>query len=120
MVDGRETGTGIFCKGTRLAVGQAPVVVDGHVLVPLRAVFESLGATVGWQEADQSIRVTAGENGIWMQYGNPVLGKNGVDTVMDVPPQMVNGYAMVQLEAVAVAMDVAVEWLPELDAVMVG
>ena len=41
-----------------IELDQAPVIVDSRTLVPIRAVSESLGATVDWIEAEQKVVIT--------------------------------------------------------------
>ena len=43
---------------SNIELDQAPVIIDDRTLVPIRAVSESLGATVDWIEAEQKVVIT--------------------------------------------------------------
>ena len=47
----------ILVDGETLDLGQAPVIVDGHTLLPLRA-FEAAVAEIRWDEAARTVTVT--------------------------------------------------------------
>jgi hypothetical protein len=49
---------GIVVNGNEVTSDVPPQIVDGRVLVPLRAVAEALGANVDWDAASQSVIVT--------------------------------------------------------------
>ena len=40
----------LFVDGQRLYPDAEPVILDGRTLVPLRAIFEALGAQVNWDQ----------------------------------------------------------------------
>ena len=45
----------IYVNGKYLSTDQPPVIQDGRTMVPLRAIFEALGATVEWFGDTQTI-----------------------------------------------------------------
>ena len=45
----------IYVNGKYLATDQPPVIQDGRTMVPLRPIFEALGATVEWFGDTQTI-----------------------------------------------------------------
>ena len=45
-------------RDSYIELDQAPVIIDDRTLVPIRAVSESLGATVDWIEAEQKVVIT--------------------------------------------------------------
>ena len=57
------------------AYGQPPVIVEGRTMVPLRAIFESLGADVIWDRETRT--VISARNGIVvsLEIGSNVLYK---------------------------------------------
>src|SRR5699024_5528305 len=92
-----------------------PIIKDGRTLVPLRAIFEALGAEVTWLGEEQAIAAQSGDTTIVMQIGNNQFGKmtssdNGVTYDLDVPPEIINGRTLVPARAVAEALDCSVYW----------
>ena len=45
--------------GETLAFEQPPVIIEGRTLVPLRAIFEALGASVEWDDATKTVFLTS-------------------------------------------------------------
>ncbi len=100
-----------------VSYGQEATIVDGRTLVPLRAIFESLGANVIWDKETRT--VIAVRNGIVVELGigGNILVKNGGSIEIDVPALIMNDRTMVPARAVAEAFDVAVEWDSDLRTV---
>ena len=90
--------------------GSPATIVEGRTLVPLRAIFEALGATVEWDQATKTVSSTLGSDSISLAVGSTTLVKNGEDITLDVPAQIINSRTMVPARAVAEAYGVGVEW----------
>jgi len=101
----------VTLNGTLLSFDVPPQTIDGRTMVPMRAIFEALGAEVRWDGATQTIRATEGEKVITMQLGNPRMTIDGKELILDVPPQTVNGRTMVPVRAVSEGLDADVTWV---------
>ena len=88
----------------------APVVVNGRTLVPVRALFESLGATVDWDETTQTVTATKEDTVISMQIGSTAASVNGTAQVLDIPAQTVEGRTMVPARFAAESLDARILW----------
>lgn len=93
----------IFCD-------QPPVIVEDRTLVPLRAIFEALGAEVYWDNDARSVTATKEDTTIFLAIGSSVLYKNGEATYMDVPGQIINDRTMVPVRAVSESFGAKVYW----------
>jgi hypothetical protein len=69
--------------------------------VPLRAIFEALGATVDWNPATQTITALKDNTTVTLRIGSNVLVRNGQNIALDVPPKIVGGRTVVTARAVA-------------------
>jgi len=97
--------------GETLAFEQPPVIIEGRTLVPLRAIFEALGASVEWDDATKTVTSSKGDVTIKLTIGSNVLYKNDAGVELDVPAQIVGaGYTMVPARAIAEAYGVVVDW----------
>ena len=88
------------------------IVSHGTLLVPLRSMFEQMGATVSFDAATKA--VTAQKEGAQVQV---TLGKseviiNGESRPLDVPPMMYKGTLMVPVRVISEALGAYVEWEP--------
>ncbi len=103
-------GIGVFVDGSPLTMDVAPLIEQGRTLVPLRAIFEALGATVEWNVAERSIAALKGDLSVLLYIGNTTAQKNGVQVALDVPPRIVSGRTLVPLRFVSEALGAGVEW----------
>ncbi len=111
----------IFIDGQLYAFPKPPVEVDGRTLVPLRAIFEALGAKVDWDEATQTVTATKDNNTITLTIGSRVAYKNGEKINLDVPAQLFNGdTTMVPIRFVSEALGAKVGWDEYSKAVVIS
>lgn len=110
-----DSSVHVLYNGKRIsfgATGQNPVIENGRTLVPLRAIFETMGATVGWNDATRTVTATRGSDTIQLTLGDKILYKNGKAVMtMDVPAKSLNGRTVVPARAVAEAFGAQVGWI---------
>jgi len=87
-----------------------PIVWDGHVLVPLRGVFERFGADVDYDAANDV--AIARRNGIVVKVavGTSDASVNGTHVTLETPAREFAGRVEVPLRFVAEALGVAVDY----------
>jgi len=97
-------------NGEKIKFDQIPVIENGRTLVPLRAIFEKIGATVGWDEATST--VTAEKDGVKVELviDDVNAKKNDEAITLDVPAKLINGRTMVPVRFVSDCFGVNVEW----------
>lgn len=89
---------------------QNPVIIEGHTLVPIRAVFEKAGAEVEWDQPTQTATITRGDYTVTIKYGEKVMYKNGTPIELEQPADVINNRTMIPVRAIAEAMDFSVTW----------
>jgi hypothetical protein len=92
--------------------GVPPTQVGGRVLVPLRGVFEALGAQVDYDSASGTVFAARGETQVQLRIGSTQATVNGEARVLDVPAQTRLGRTLVPLRFVSEAMGAQVTWNP--------
>ena len=100
----------VFVDSQPVAFDVPPQIDAGRVLVPLRGVFERLGATVGWDDRTQTVLAQRGATSVSLQIGNTQAMINGRPAAMDVPAMLVGGRTMVPLRFVSQALGANVNW----------
>lgn len=90
--------------------GTTPRVVGQRVLVPLRGVFEEMGAFVSWDGATQTVSATHGDKDVRLQIGQRRAMVEGELVNLDVPAQLVGGRTMVPLRFISEALGAGVDW----------
>jgi hypothetical protein len=86
-----------------------PVIEQGRTLVPLRAIFEALGADVKWDGSTQTVIAIKAGKEIKLIIGGQAY-KNGQPVTLDVPAKIVDGRTMVPLRFVSEALGTSVRW----------
>lgn len=100
----------VVVNGDYMIFEQPPTVVDGTTLVPMRAIFEKLGASVVWRASDRTITAKKGKTTIWLQLGNANAKVGAVARKLEAAPRTVNGSTMVPLRFVSEALGAGVKW----------
>src|SRR5687767_8507 len=67
----------VFLNGQALKTTVSPLQRNGRVLVPMRDIFEALGAAVQWNAVANSITAQQGTSTVNMQIGNRLAMVNG-------------------------------------------
>jgi Copper amine oxidase N-terminal domain len=91
-------------------IGQPPVERSGMVLVPLRGVFEKLGASVFYDGPSRSIRAQKGTTEVLLRLGSTDAFVNGQRQTLALPAQTQNGTTLVPLRFVSEALGAQVSW----------
>lgn len=113
-------GIGVYVNNLGLNFDVAPMVEDDRVLVPLRAVFEALGAQVEWYGEARTITAEREGTAVFMQIDDSYMSVNDEWVELDVPPRIVDGRTLIPLRAVAEAFGAQVEWNEGTQSVMVS
>ncbi len=109
----------VLLNGSPIVFDQSPINDNGRILVPMRAIFEAMGATVDWNESTQTAIATKGNTVITMKIGNNILIKDGQGIYLDVAPKIVNGRTLVPARAVAESFGASVEWNGKTNSVII-
>ena len=100
----------VHLNGQKLSFDQPPVIIDGRTMVPLRAIFEALGADVVWDDATKTITAKREKRVVMLEIGQRFITMDGVSKELDVPAQIVNNRTLVPVRAVSEAFDCEVGW----------
>jgi hypothetical protein len=87
-----------------------PIIREGRVLVPMRALFEKLGADVRFDGVAQTVLASRGGSLVKMEIGRPLALINQRQVTLEQPPLLQGGTIMVPLRFVAEAMGAEVSW----------
>lgn len=93
---------------------QPPAIVNDRTLVPVRAIFESMGISVDWNADTRTVTATRDNTSISLAIDSNVIYKtvNGETTQIeiDVPAQILGDRTMVPARAVAQSFGASVNW----------
>lgn len=110
----------ILWNGKIVKSDVSPVIKEGRVLVPLRAIAENFGLNVEWDAENRLIKIEyegiefmefkIGVNSVYHTYNYGYEGGMKGIYFVDVAPVIVNNRTMVPLRIVADALGLNVEW----------
>lgn len=86
------------------------VITSGRTLVPLRGIFEKLGAEVSWDPETREISAEKKGISVNLTVDSAKAYVNGKEVTLDVPAIIISGRTMVPLRFVSEAMGAIVEW----------
>ncbi|MCX7569817.1 copper amine oxidase N-terminal domain-containing protein [Tumebacillus sp. DT12] len=109
---GTDDHVHVYVNDQLLDLQQPAVVKDGWTLVPFRAVFEALGATVAWDTATETATATKDGTSVALFLRASAAHVNGRDIYLDTAPVKVGGRTMVPLRFVGHALGVYAGWDP--------
>lgn len=87
-----------------------PVIENDRTVVPVRAVTESIGAEVSWDEDTRTVTVTKGDTVIKMVIDSAEAYVNGEKVDLDADAHIVDGRTIVPLRFVAESLKLNVTW----------
>jgi len=88
-------------------------IVNNSTVVPLRAIFEALGAEIKWDGTTRTVTATKGSRVIVLTIDQPTAQVDGRTVDLAVPGMIIGGSTFVPLRFVGEALDAKVGWDPE-------
>ncbi len=101
-------GVNVTVDGQPLYLNPGPIERAGRVFVPLRSIFERLGASVVYQNGQ--INSTKGSTSVSLNIGSQQATVNGQAQVLDVAPFIVGATTYVPLRFVAQSLGAVVDY----------
>jgi hypothetical protein len=103
-------GISVTVDGKALAFDVPPRNLNGRIVVPLRAIFEAMGADIDWDEAEQTVTATKGDTVVTLAIGEATATVNGEAVQLDQPGILQNGRTLAPLRFVAETFGGSVYW----------
>jgi hypothetical protein len=108
----------VSVNGQSLALTEPATERGGRVFVPLRSIFESLGAGVAYDNG--TINATAGDKTVQVKIGSNQAIVNGQQTYLDAAPYIVGATTMVPLRFVSEALGAEVNYDSNTGAIAIA
>jgi len=89
----------------------AALVKGGHVYVPLRSMFEQMGATVSVSDDGQTITASKTGASVSVTLRRAEVVVNGETRPLDVPPMIYKGVVLVPVRVISEALGAYVLWV---------
>ncbi len=109
----------VYINEQELTFDVPPMIENGTTLVPLRAIFESLGAQVEWDTATQTATGTKEETIITLKLNAQTAMVNQKEVTLALPAKEINGRILVPLRFISESFACTVDWLPETQTITI-
>jgi hypothetical protein len=102
-------------NGSTRTLDSPPIIKNSRTLLPIRAVVEALGGTVGWNATERKVTVTLGHKTIELWIGESIANVNRVNIPIDstnskVVPEIISSRTMLPLRFVTENLGCDVQW----------
>lgn len=96
--------------GELLTFDVAPVTINDRTMLPMRAIFDALGATVAWDNDTNTVTAAKGDITISLTIDNKIAAVNSKEYEMDVAPIISNDRTLVPVRFIADSLNCEVNW----------
>lgn len=109
----------ITIGATTMAVGTETITLDtpayinaeNYTELPLRAVSEAFGATVGWDDPSNTVTIMMGQRIVSMTIGSKTMYINGTPVQMNTAPEITNERTFIPVRDLANALGISkIDW----------
>jgi hypothetical protein len=95
--------------------GTKTIIKNSRTLIPIRAIVESLGGTISWNNDERKVTISLGSITIELWINKNIAKVNGVEKMIDptnqnVIPEIINGRTMIPLRFVTENLGCDVQW----------
>nr|WP_315024089.1 copper amine oxidase N-terminal domain-containing protein [uncultured Aminipila sp.] len=101
------------------SLGTAPVIVNERAVLPIRAIVEAMGGSVGWNNDTRTVSLKYKNTNMEMIIDSTTMKVNGKDVKMDVAPMIINERTMLPIRYITENLGGKVEWFDTIQAVAI-
>lgn len=109
----------VYFNNEKLDFDVPPTIINNRVLVPMRHIFEKLGAEVEWYGETGTATATIGYRYISITIGSPLMDTQRTPIELDVPAIASDGRILVPLRAISESFESTVKWDESTNSVFV-
>ena len=103
-----------------ILIEEIPYISEsGRTMVPVRAVTESFGAEVSWNEENREVQIKRGEDVISLTIDSAVSLVNGVEMMLDSAPEIKGGRTFVPLRFIGEALGYNINYVASTKQIMI-
>lgn len=92
--------------------GTTPVIKNGRTLVPIRAIIEAFGGSVGWEQSTKTVTLNMSDDTISLIIDNNTAYLNDSVYKLDTAPCIINERTMLPIRFIAEGFNLGVAWEP--------
>lgn len=106
-------------NGKALTFDQAPVLKNNRTLVPMRTIFEALGADIQWDAKTRVVTAKNKQSSISLQIGSKKAIVNEKTLTLDTEAQLIKGRTMIPVRFISESLGATVQWNGKTNTVVI-
>jgi len=110
VINNVNVGVTVEIDDEEIYFDQDPVIYNNRTMVPMRKIFEELGANVSWNAETQTATGKKGDRSVKVTLGQDTMYINNKKVVLDTVPFALSGRTLVPVRAVAEGLGCEVDW----------
>lgn len=110
----------VHVKGQTKTMDVAPINPAGVTLIPVRGVLDELGAKLEWLPESKQVKVTYGQNVIYLTIGSKIAMVNNQPVSLLAPAEIVNNRTLIPLRFVSENLGFEVKWFAETQKITIN
>ena len=114
-----EEPINVFVNEKEVEFDVSPAIINSRTMVPLRAIFEALGAEVDWDEETRTVTAWRDEVYINVTIDSNVMFVCGKPVSLDSPAIIMDSRTLVPVRAISESFGCEVEWIADKRDVMI-
>ena len=115
-----EDDISVVLNGSKMDFDVPPQIINERTMVPLRAIFEALGAEVDWNSDTKTVTSEKDGTTIKLTIDNPTMYINDKAVTLDAPGCIIDGRTLVPVRAISEAYGIQVGWNGDTRTVLIG
>lgn len=115
-----KNNTKLFLDGKEVKTDVAPETVNNRVMVPVRSIFEELGADVTWIGSRKQVIIKSISTRIVLNVDKTKAYVDDKSFELDVAPMIIDGRTMIPVRFVSETLGYDVEWDSKANAVHIN
>ena len=116
LAGANDKGIIVFSEGKQIDFGKydnvTPTIDSGRTLIPIRAIAESLGATVSYDDSSKTATISLSGKQMLLTIGSSTAKVGNSNITLDVPAQSINSRIVVPLRFVSENFGETVDFIP--------
>jgi len=109
----------LYLDGKLVKTDVAPIAVDGHTMVPVRSIFEKMGAEVTWIGSRQQVIIRSVKARIVLNLDSTTAYVNNKSVELQKAPMVVDGRTLIPVRFVSEKLGYNVKWEPSDNSVRI-
>lgn len=104
---------------TEIEIDSVPIIINNHVLVPIRAVMEHMETKVEWNNKNQTISVYDSNNIVHMTINSKIAYLNNKEYILDSPPIIIDSRTFIPIRFISESLGFSVNWYESQNKIII-